>query len=91
MALPWQADFFDCAWEVDNPDLPQRGLGWWPAQRPDDVFRKGAQANAAAMVAWARGIQSPDDLVKLWHELGVVVADAQGVHVESERTLPEPP
>jgi hypothetical protein len=26
-----------------------------------------------------------------WHRLGVVVADAQEVLVESERTLPEPP
>src|SRR5262249_33668078 len=29
MAVPWQADFFDCAQDGD--------LAWWPAQRPDDV------------------------------------------------------
>ena len=32
MALPWQADFFDCTWESDAD------RGWWPAQRPDDVL-----------------------------------------------------
>ena len=29
MALPWQADFLDCADE------------WWPAERPNTVFRNG--------------------------------------------------
>lgn len=96
MALPWQADFFDCTWEVDNPDVPQRGMGWWPAQRPDDVFRKGADATDANrtdanMTAWATGINSAKDMVDLWHELGIVVnvgTDTNPDFRETERSLP---
>jgi hypothetical protein len=32
MAVPWQADFLDCA------------EGWWPAERPNTVMRNGASA-----------------------------------------------
>src|SRR5215218_6137447 len=40
MAVPWQADFLQCKSEEDHTDVfPGFGLwGWWPAQRPDDVF-----------------------------------------------------
>jgi len=49
MALPWQADFFDCsggppddpsAAGVDDPSVAggKRRVGWWPMTRPDEVF-----------------------------------------------------
>jgi hypothetical protein len=42
MAQPWHADFHDCA-RIDK-------VGWWPAQRPDDVARGGAPANPTALL-----------------------------------------
>jgi hypothetical protein len=51
MALPWQADFLQCKQEKHG------GIdwGWWPAQRPDQVYAKQADAGAKApMVAWHR-------------------------------------
>ena len=54
MALPWQADFLDCA--KDDQSLGFF-FGWWPAQRPDDVYTSAADAAAeTGMVSWARGI-----------------------------------
>jgi L-Lysine epsilon oxidase N-terminal/L-lysine epsilon oxidase C-terminal domain len=49
MALPWQADFFDCSGGppddpsvsgVDDPSVAggKRRVAWWPTTRPDDVF-----------------------------------------------------
>jgi hypothetical protein len=95
MALPWQADFMDCA--KDN------GLGsfhgWWPGQRPDDVYTSAADAAAiTSMVSWARGVpaaaprgQSHANMVTKWNQLGFVVsATVSGTKVffEQERTLP---
>lgn len=36
MAVPWQADFFECMFH------------WWPAQRPDDVLPEGEYADVIA-------------------------------------------
>jgi hypothetical protein len=95
MALPWQADFMDCA--KDN------GLGtffgWWPAQRPDDVYTSAADAAAEInMVAWARGVpaalprgQTHANMVLRWNKLGFVVSSTVAgnkVFFEQERTLP---
>src|SRR5258708_24188832 len=61
MAVPWQADFYEC------------NTHWWPAQRPDDVVsefdfqdvavkfsvEKGADALATLLFPrkdWARGV-----------------------------------
>lgn len=73
MAVPWQADFTDCAQE--------EALAWWPAQRPDDVFpeRGGRQQ------AWTRGIVADwNDMVARWHHLGFVVRKGKKF-VETER------
>jgi hypothetical protein len=42
MALPWQADFYDCHKE-DHDDLDGNKFYfmWWTAQRPDDVYPPG--------------------------------------------------
>src|SRR5439155_6981115 len=45
MAVPWQADFMDCSKLLN--------LGWWPTQRPDDVFINPTDP-LSARVPWAR-------------------------------------
>jgi hypothetical protein len=35
MAIPWQADFLSC---VKTDHDGRLNAGWWPAQRPDDVY-----------------------------------------------------
>ena len=62
LAVPWQADSTDCAQEDE--------LAWWPAQRPDDVFPEAGGKQAP----WIRGIvNSKQDMVKKWHQLGFIV------------------
>jgi hypothetical protein len=84
-AVPWQADFLLCRFG-DRTEL-----GWWPAQRPDKVL---ADLTSNDLKRWARRVESFADMVKHWHELGIVVAaqapDGTRVFVESERLLAEP-
>jgi hypothetical protein len=84
-ALPWQADFWQCRWEEsDDGGTTKKRLGWWPAQRPDDVL---TNANARP-VAWARGLDnSGEAMVANWHRLGFVKQDPAnpGVFIEQER------
>jgi hypothetical protein len=88
MALPWQADFYDCESEGR--------FNWWPAQRPDDVFTDASQladrAPTTKMVRWERPLTGGADLVKNWDKLGIVVkVNAPGVgdvFLERERVLP---
>jgi hypothetical protein len=73
MAVPWQADFTDCAQEGE--------LAWWPAQRPDDVFPE----SGGPQVPWTRGVvNSKSDMVQKWHRLGFVVRKGAR-YVETER------
>jgi hypothetical protein len=76
---PWQADFHQCA---DN---------WWPAQRPNQVRRS---ATSGDYVEWDFGIGGDMDMVKNWHELGIVKAadpnDPNTIYFEDERNLPRP-
>lgn len=46
MAVPWQADFFEC-YDV-----------WWPAQRPDDVITETAYRDALEI--WGAGVSGAD-------------------------------
>lgn len=98
MALPWQADFFDCAEDDTAVGVP---FGWWPAQRPDDVYKSAADAAAeTGMVPWVRGIAVPvphppgadmASMVRHVLELGFVISGTSGgkkVFFETERTLP---
>jgi hypothetical protein len=43
MALPWQADFYDCHQERKEgpPGRTEYFFMWWTAQRPDNVFLSG--------------------------------------------------
>ena len=87
MAVPWHADFYQCAQH------------WWPVQRPDDVVQEadfddlinqggfpanqdseGPERYAVALgsrVPWARGLPDApagdNDMVRYWSELGFVV------------------
>ncbi len=73
MAVPWQADFVDCAQEGD--------LAWWPAARPDDVFPESGGPQAP----WIRDIvSSPEGMVKNWHRLGFIV-EKGAKFLETER------
>ncbi|WP_322071468.1 LodA/GoxA family CTQ-dependent oxidase [Paraburkholderia bannensis] len=49
MAVPWQADFNECAAQP----LDGRTLWWWPAQRPEFVYLEPAPLKVAAFAAEA--------------------------------------
>lgn len=81
MALPWQADFFDCSKETvtynasADPSLQATDvMTWWPTHRPDDVVAHGAPDR----VPWARHtdgslIKTKQEFLAHWHRLGFVV------------------
>lgn len=83
-ALPWQADFDACEWEM------QGFIGWWPAQRPDHVR---PEASPTVFMDWDRGISGVQDatdrdMVDGWHRLGIVRSRATQtgtIFVETER------
>jgi L-lysine epsilon oxidase C-terminal domain len=87
-AVPWQADFLACQWEELDGPWPRR-LGWWPAQRPDDVY---PHPTAHEMVPWTRGLGDDyQDMVDRWDRLGIVVnrgSDEEPFFVEEERDMP---
>jgi hypothetical protein len=70
LAVPWQADFWDCQQE--------RGNAWWPASRPDDVMSAKHPPSVALdsvsdfTVRWDYGIEGYADMVNHWSELGIV-------------------
>lgn len=77
MALPWQADFYDCEGQ------------WWPSQRPDSAHQS---SNPATHLEWHRPLSSSDtphrDLVKHFGKLGIILPrmiGGQEVFVETER------
>lgn len=90
MALPWQADFYDCRKETKyDPDGNELHFMWWTAQRPDDVIPSGGAE--ADRQRWVRtfdshndsGSENPDSLNNFarfaqmqsrWAELKFVVA-----------------
>jgi len=81
-AVPWQADFAAC--EFDD----QSEIGWWPSQRPDEVF---LDETLSEMGEWADGAETFAEMVAHWHQLGIVQprvrADGRRVLVEAERVL----
>lgn len=88
-AVPWQADFHQCRWEEEEEGRPKR-LGWWPAQRPDDVLKAADQDP----VPWARGLKDTgESMVEHWHRLGFVKRISQHPDLfledERDRTLDE--
>jgi L-lysine epsilon oxidase-like protein/ferritin-like protein len=76
MAIPWQADFYDCVGD------------WWPSQRPDTVL---AHVNDALppSAPWADPLGSHEDMVEKFPLLGFIRpatnASGEEVFVETER------
>ena len=68
-ALPWQADFRAC------------GRGWWPSQRPNQVWRM--DNGQLQQVPWAP-LPSNFAMVAEWAGLGFIV-EQSGKYVETER------
>jgi L-Lysine epsilon oxidase N-terminal/L-lysine epsilon oxidase C-terminal domain len=92
MALPWQADFFDCSKDTvtyntsaADPALQSTDvMTWWPTHRPDDVLTRGASDR----VSWARDsdgteIDTKEKFLAEWRRLGFVV-DTAGDHSRFE-------
>jgi len=74
MAVPWQADFHDCAFEA--------GADWWPGQRPIHVTR-GHQRQEWMPRGWTK-----EALVEKWSHLGFVIEQrtaSTSTFVEAER------
>lgn len=82
MAVPWQADFLACRTEQHGIDW-----GWWPGQRPDDVYASAADAQgmkamrewtrstvANATANWASGGARPnyEEMIDNWHRLAMI-------------------
>jgi len=99
MALPWQADFNECA----TQRIQGRVLWWWPAQRPIAVFTLDeATGEVGPQVPWigsagdpgARGFFCFPDHLEMqrdWSRLGFVVErkkDGASQFVEVARRLP---
>lgn len=104
LAVPWQADFYECQMDGDN--------GWWPATRPDKVIVNGdvdprimSDVMSERMEEWDNNVGGKDAMVHAWSRLGIVkriqVAKAPRMadefvdtnspgylYVEDERTLP---
>lgn len=99
MALPWQADFYDCQKEErGDPDGNSFDFMWWAAHRPDDVF----PSKGTKQVRWIRDIvarleqnvpdKDPDDvdnferfneMLRSWHKLKFISVRS-GNHWEEE-------
>jgi hypothetical protein len=88
MALPWQADFNQCAAQPIDDHV----VWWWPAQRPIFVYAKHAKDQKWNHVSWVGTIRDQKandyvvfaddiDMVKYWSELGFVV------HKDTPRVL----
>lgn len=75
MALPWQADFMDCAAEGD-------GGHWWPSQRPD-ISDKGDWARG---ISDADLVTRHQNMVDKWQKLGFITKE-NGKFTENEREL----
>jgi hypothetical protein len=95
MALPWQADFYDCQEERhEDPDGKEYYFMWWTAHRPDDVFPSGGTKQAR----WTRELDklakdpnNPDDdngrfvrMLEGWPKLKFITV-RNGDHWEEEK------
>ena len=84
MALPWQADFNDCA---DS---------WWPSQRPNNVYASAGSVPDVP-VNWADGVYTGNSpvsrkrMVEKFGLLGFVASDGAGRLLERDRDPALPP
>lgn len=93
MAIPWQVDFRDCRGEKYDDEI----FGWWPAQRPDQVFENESDVSNNKMVQWHRAsagwpvgdkkhpdAPSYEEMISHFFKFGFVVSRGSGF-VETER------
>lgn len=97
MALPWQADFYDCQKEDwSDPDGKQYYFMWWTAQRPDDTFPSGSTEQSRWVRKFDADAPDPEDFEAIdndvkrfdqmqsrWFELRFI-AVKNGDHYEEE-------
>ncbi len=102
MALPWQADFNECA----TQRVQGRLLWWWPAQRPTTVFLPGPSnaGDPGPRVPWIGSDEDPTskhylafpdhmDMLRDWDKLGFILDQGEPGRprfVEVARRLPRP-
>ena len=84
MAVPWQADFFDCGYDTGQDE--NEGRFWWPMHHPTDVFPIGGGPQRK----WMRDeddndINTVGKFVQKWHRLGFVI-QREDQYVETERS-----
>jgi len=97
MALPWQADFYDCHKEkFETPDGPEYFYMWWTAQRPDDVYPSSKEEQERWVRAFdaAKTGDAPDALdnevarfaqmQQRWHELSFIIPAPAGANHDFE-------
>ncbi len=74
LAVPWQADFYECMSEFETT--------WWPAARPNQVFRDGD----AGPVSWVPDWFEKKPMVDKWWMLGFVSKkDGDNRYIETQR------
>jgi hypothetical protein len=96
LALPWQADFYDCHREQHtNDDGAPMWLMWWAAQRPDDTYAPGASRQQRWVRAFDSASTAPDpdayenlarfdQMQRRWAELRFIVRAPSGAGHELE-------
>ena len=93
MAIPWQADFNECAVQ----GIEGKNVNWWPAQRPLKMIRQGEtqaqpwvgqDTNSGDGSTYLR-FEFNTDMVDHWQELGFGMNTAEGF-VEVERLYTDP-
>lgn len=86
MAVPWQADFLDCAYD------DELGLDWWPGQRPTHVWRLvNDELQRATWVPETSEWEEYPTMVANWSKLGFILKKTikdkvQFVEVERQLT-----
>jgi hypothetical protein len=76
MAQPWHADFLACARDDSVPAT--RMIGWWPAQRPDDVVRGNPAAASAEALQKFKKAKATDSEVTIFEKSGTDTLDGPG-------------
>jgi hypothetical protein len=98
MGIPWQVDFRDCKGEKYDDEI----FGWWPAQRPDQVFENESDVPINKMVQWHRAsagwpvgdkkdpnAPSYEEMISHFFKFGFVVKKGSAfVETERESSVP---
>jgi hypothetical protein len=77
MAIPWQADFYECSSYDD-------GLYWWPAHAPNKVYIDNSDGARSSRSWTDKIVGSKEDMISNWYKLGFVVQKGS-LYVETQR------